>query len=499
MKTSYILMIITILSKVFGLLREKALAYFFGVGMVADIFLIAFQLPMTFTNVISGAVANGYIPMYDKIKEREDKKNADAFTANLSNIILIVFTIVTILSIIFARPLVKLMAEGFSGEKLELAIFVSRVAMLSIAVTAVSSIYKAYLQIYEKFIISVLHSIIMNIIIIISMGLAYKMGINYLAIGILVAFVFQYAIFILPIKRLGYKHSLKIDFNDDMKMMFVSILPILISTSAIEINFMISRSIASGAYTGGISILNYAYKLQSFVTGIVVTSIITATYPKLANFGSKKDYSNLKSALSEGLSNMLLLVVPAAFGLYIFSFPIVNLLFVGGEFSVDDAKITATVLSFFAFGVIGIGVREIISRVFYSLGDNKTPVINSVVIVGINIILAFLLSKIMGIRGIALATSISFIVGAITLYFSSIKLIGNVFDKKLLTNIIKITVSSALMALVSKIVYDILTNSFGINLSLLISIIVAGIIYLLLLIIFRVDEIKEIFRLLLKK
>lgn len=499
MKTSYILMIITILSKVFGLLREKALAYFFGVGMVADIFLIAFQLPMTFTNVISGAVANGYIPMYDKIKERENKKKADAFTANLSNIIFIVFAIVTILSIIFARPLVKLMAEGFSGEKLELAVFVSRVAMLSIAVTAVSSIYKAYLQIYEKFIISVLHSIIMNIIIIISMALAYKMGINYLAIGILFAFVFQYSIFILPIKKLGYRHSLKIDFSEDMKAMFVSILPILISTSAIEINFMVSRSIASGAYTGGISILNYAYKLQSFVTGIVVTSIITATYPKLASFGSKKDYLNLKSALSEGLSNMLLLVVPAAFGLYIFSFPIVNLLFVGGEFSVEDARITATVLSFFAFGVIGIGLREIISRVFYSLGDNKTPVINSVLIVVINIVLAFLLSKIMGIRGIALATSISFIVGALTIYFSSIKLIGNVFDKTLLTNIVKITVSSALMALVSKIVYDVLTKSLGINLSLLISIIVAGIIYLFLLIVFRVDEIKEIFRLLLKR
>ena len=499
MKTSYILMIITILSKVFGLLREKALAYFFGVGMVADIFLVAFQLPMTFTNVISGAVANGYIPMYDSIREREDKNLADKFTANLSNIIFIVFALVTILSIIFARPLVKLMAEGFSGEKLELAIFVSRVAMLSIAVTAVSSIYKAYLQIHEKFVISVLHSIIMNIIIIISMGLAYKMGINYLAVGIFLAFVLQYGIFIRPIKKLGYKHSLKIDFNEDIKKLFKSILPILISTSAIEINFMISRSLASGAYAGGISILNYSYKLQSFVTGIVVTSIITATYPKLASFGSKKDLKNLKTALSEGLSNMLILVVPAAFGLYIFSFPIVNLLFVGGEFSVEDAKITATVLSFFAFGVIGIGVREIISRVFYSLDDNRTPVINSVVIVGINIVLAFLLSKIMGIRGIALATSISFIVGALTIYFSSIKLIGNVFDKTLLTNIIKITVSSVLMALVSKIVYDILTKSLGINLSLLISIIVAGIIYLFLLIVFRVDEIKEIFRLLLKR
>lgn len=499
MKTSYILMVITIISKVFGLLREKALAYFFGVGMVADIFLIAFQLPMTFTNVISGAVANGYIPMYDKIKEREDKKRADLFTANLSNIILIVFIIVTILSIIFARPLVKLMAEGFEGEKLETAIFVSRVAMLSIAVTAVSSIFKAYLQIHEKFITSVLHSILMNVILIGAMAISRNLGINYLAIGILLAFVFQYGIFILPIKKLGYRHSLKVDFNEDMKAMFVSILPILISTSAIEINFMISRSLASGAYTGGISILNYAYKLQSFVTGIVVTSIITATYPKLANFGSKKDYVNLKSALSEGLSNMLLLVVPAAFGLYIFSFPIVNLLFVGGEFSVDDARITATVLSFFAFGVIGIGVREIISRVFYSLGDNKTPVINSVLIVGINVVLALLLSKLMGIMGIALATSISFLVGALALYLSSIKLIGNVFNKKLFTNVIKITVASAVMALGSKFFYNILIKSFGINLSLLISIIIAGLIYLILLIAFRVDEIRELLKLIFKK
>ncbi|MDU5100360.1 MAG: murein biosynthesis integral membrane protein MurJ, partial [Peptoniphilus grossensis] len=499
MKTSYILMVITIISKIFGLLREKALAYFFGVGMVADIFLIAFQLPMTFTNVISGAVANGYIPMYDKIKEREDKKRADLFTANLSNIILIVFIIVTILSIIFARPLVKLMAEGFEGEKLETAIFVSRVAMLSIAVTAVSSIFKAYLQIHEKFITSVLHSILMNVILIGAMAISRNLGINYLAIGILLAFVLQYGIFILPIKKLGYRHRLKVDFNEDMKAMFVSILPILISTSAIEINFMISRSLASGAYAGGISILNYAYKLQSFVTGIVVTSIITATYPKLANFGSKKDYVNLKSALSEGLSNMLLLVVPAAFGLYIFSFPIVNLLFVGGEFSVDDARITATVLSFFAFGVIGIGVREIISRVFYSLGDNKTPVINSVLIVGINVVLALLLSKLMGIRGIALATSISFLVGALALYLSSIKLIGNVFNKELFTNVIKITVASAVMALGSKFFYNILIKSFGINLSLLISIIIAGLIYLVLLIAFRVDEIRELLKLIFKK
>lgn len=495
MKTSYILMIITILSKVFGLLREKALAYFFGAGLVADIFLIAFQLPMTFTNVISGAVANGYIPMYDRIKGEGTKEDADKFTSNLANILFVISLAVTVLSIIFAKPLVKLMAEGFTGEKLDLAVFVSRVVMLSIAVTAVSSIYKAYLQIYGKFVVSVLHSIIMNIIVIAAMAISYKMGITYLAIGILLAFIFQYSIFILPIKRTGYRYSLGVNLKDDnIKKMFHDILPILISTSAIEINFMISRSLSSGLFVGGISTLNYAYKLQSFVTGIVVTSIITATYPKIAKFGSLKEIDNLKGALKEALSTMLLLVIPAAFGLFTFSLPIVNLLFVGGEFTFKDAEITAVVLSFFAFGVIGIGVREIISRAFYALDDSKTPVMNSILIVGINIILSFILSKAMGIEGLALATTVSFIVGAIALYISSFKHIGNIFDKKIIVNIIKITIASALMSVISKYAFNILSKSLGYNLSLLVAIVIAGIIYLISLIILRVDEIKELFQ-----
>ena len=105
----------------------------------------------------------------------------------------------------------------------------------------------------------------------------------------------------------------------------------------------------------------------------------------------------------------------------------------------------------------------------------------------------------MGIRGIALATSISFIVGALALYIPSIKLIGNVFDKKLFTNLIKITISSTAMAFGSKILYNFLTKSLGLNLSLLISIVIAGAIYLILLIVFRVDEIREIKKCIFKK
>lgn len=495
MSTSYILMIVTILSKVFGLLREQALAYFFGTGLVADVFLVAFQLPMTFTNVISGAVANGYIPMYDAVSERDGKKSAFKFTSNLTNIIAFFTIILSILAIIFARPLVKLMAEGFTGEKLELCVFLSRAAFVSIFITSVASIFKAFLQIEGKFIISVSHAIFMNLIIIIFMFMSYKFGINYLAIGLGLGFILQYAIFILPVRKSGYRHRFSLNFKDkDISKMFKIILPILISTSAIEINFMVSRSLASGLFEGAISTLNYAYKLQSFVTGIVVTSIITATYPKMAKFGAQKDFKNLKNSCKEAISTMSLLVIPAAFGLFVFSFEIVKLLFVRGEFSIEDGKITAVILTFYALGVIAIGIREIVSRVFYSIDDTKTPVFNSLLIVLVNIFLSFVLSKVIGIRGLALATTISFFVGAISLLIKVRKYIKNVIERDIFINLLKIIIASVLMAFISRLFFTIMSLKINGNISLLISIILAGIVYLISLYLLKVEELKNLIK-----
>lgn len=500
MKTSYILMFVTILSKVFGLAREKALAYFFGTSIVAEIFLIAFQLPLTFTNVISGAVANGYIPVYDDISTNKSTEEADEFTANLSNILGVIAIIVSILGIVFARPLVKLMADGFEGEVLNQAVFMSRVAMVSIFATAMASIFKAYLQIKGKFITSVAHAIVMNLIIIFFMGLSKKMGISYLAVGIAVAFIFQYAIFIPGVKKSRYRHHFKIQWKDPQVRRLVKlILPILISTSAIELNFMISRSLASGLFEGGISTLNYAYKLQSFVTGIVVTSIITATYPKMARNGSLKDYRGLAASCAEALSTMALLVIPASFGLFAFSYPIVRLLFVGGEFSKQDAYITSAVLIYYSIGVIGIGFREIVSRIYYSVQDMKTPVINSILIVGINIILSFVLSKIMGIRGLALATSVSFLIGALTIMIQAKTVVPYVLDGKALKDLLKIIIASLLMAILSRAAFGVLEPKFGSNWGLLLAIGAGAVVYGIAVILLGVEEVREFLNKIFKK
>ncbi|CDZ74377.1 integral membrane protein MviN [Peptoniphilus sp. ING2-D1G] len=493
MKTSYILMLVTIISKVFGLAREKALAHFFGTGMIADVFLVAFQIPMTFTNVISGATANGYIPIYNEVMEKKDRSSANNFTANLSNIVFLFSLVLSIIGIVFAEGLVSLMAIGFEAEKFELAVFMTRVALLSLCATSVFSIFKAYLQIKKHFIVSIAHAIIMNIIIIASMAISYKLGGRYLAYGIFAGFVFQYVIFLPYLKKTGYRHNLSLNLKDENFLRLLKIiLPVIISTSVIELNFIISKSLSSSLFSGAISSLNYAYKLQSFVTGIVVTSIVTAVYPEMAKFGAKRDYSGLKYQTGEALITMAILVIPASIGLFIFSEPIVKFLFLGGAFSKWDAHITATILSFYALGIIAIGIREIISRVFYTVMDAKTPVINSVIMVAINIALSILLIKKLEIRGLALATTLSFIVGAIMIYISARKKIGEIFSKEVIIEILKIIVASVIMGVVSKLFFDFTTYSLGERLALILSIAAAGVVYLVMLVILRSKEIFNI-------
>ncbi|WP_036729465.1 murein biosynthesis integral membrane protein MurJ [Peptoniphilus mikwangii] len=492
MKTSYILMIVTIISKIFGLAREKALAYFFGTSLVADVFIVAFRIPMTFTNVVSGTTANGFIPIYNDIAQSNGEENAKKFTSNLSNIVFLFTFVLSIFGIIFAKPIVNIMAIGFDTQELELCIFMTRVSMFSICSTSVFSIFKAYLQIKKSFVVSICHSIIMNLIIMASMAFAYKFGKEYLAWGILTAFIFQYVIFLPYIRKHGYRHFKLIDFKDEnfIKMLKI-ILPVLISTSVIELNFIISNSLAS-SLPGAISKLNYAYKLQSFVTGIVITSITTAVYPEMARLGAKKDYDGLKLSIADSIITMLLLVVPASVGLFLFSEPIVKILFVGGAFSKQDATSTAIILSLYAIGIIGIGFREIISRVFYTIMDAKTPVINSVVMVAINVVLSFILINSLGPRGLALATSISFMAGAVLILISLRKRMGRIFSADTVREIIKIIIATAVMGIVSKFCYIFLSKGMGNLIAFLISVIAAGTVYLIMLVLLKVKEVRNI-------
>lgn len=498
--TSILLMLLTVLTKCFGLAREKALAHFFGTSPMASIFLVAFSLPMVLSNLFVGTIASGYIPIYNQVNEAEGKEEAYRFTSNLSNILALMACGISLLAILFTRQLVGLLSPGFEGQVLETTIFMSRITAISVFLSGVASIFKAYLQIQSHFFVSMFHSVIMNICLIIGMYLGRDQNPMVLALGILAAFVFQYIIFLPYIRKTGFRYSPVWEpANDYIKKFLVLIIPILISTSVLELNLIVNKAIASEISLSGISIINYATKIQGFITGIVVTSIITVTYPQMSRFVEEGRREELPRVFGESLSLMALLVVPASLGIIVFSEEVVHLLFYGGAFGREDVLATGRVLMFYGLGLLGIGVREIAIRIFYSLKETKAPIWNSVFMVGANIFLSIFLSKYFGLVGLAMGTSLSLILGAIGILIQLRGHLPSLGLRERLVNLGKIILASVIMIGLAYFAFGLLKVRISPNLALLLSIALGGLVYLGEIVLMKIEEFNEIKKLIKRK
>lgn len=489
MKLSVFLMIITIFTKIFGLGRWILLSYFYGTGPVADAFLIAFFIPSLMLSGITLGIGTGFIPVYNEIRLKAGSEKADDFTNNLVNIVGIAAFLVSIVGVIFTEPLVKLFASGFEGIVLEEAIFFTRTLLMTMMFSAIAGVYKGLLQIKSYFVITVSHTIILNLTIMFSIYLSSIYGYKILGVGAAVGMVIQYIIFLPALKASGYKYNFSFNVKDKyVKKVILMTLPILAGVLVNEINLVIDRNIASSISEGAISALNYSSDIQDFVTGVIIVSIITVTFPKMSELAAKKDMANLTKVMGDSISNMLFLVIPATIGIMVFSKPIIRLLFGRGVFDEAAVLMTAKTLFYYSIGFIGIGIRELISRVFYSVNNTKTPVYNSIIMVFINIVLNIILSKTMGISGLALATSIANTIGAVLMHISLRKHFGKLDLKDKWTSIGKSVIASIIMAVISLNLFNILTTGLSSNMSLLITIFAAIAIYMLLGMLLKIED-----------
>ena len=485
-------MIITVLSKVVGFIREIALSYVYGASAITDAYLIAQTIPTTIFSFVSAGVATGFIPMYSRIRQENGIAGADSFTSNLSNLLLLISTIVVALVLSFTPWVVKLFASGFSGETLALAVVFTRITVFGVYFTAVLSVCTGYLRIHERYWVAALVGFPMNLITICSLFLSTKTSIYVVALGSLLATASQ-LIFLTPfLCKLGYRHQPVLTLNDTyLKEMFFLAFPVILGTSVNEINVLVDRTMASSVVVGGISALNYARRLNTFVQGLVVTSLTTVMYPVISKMAAENNMEGLKRKTTEAMSAVVLLILPASVGAMLFAEEIVGLLFGRGAFTAEAITMTGNALFYYSIGMLAFGLRDILSRAFYALHDSRTPMINATVAVVLNIALNIILSRYMGIAGLALATSISAIVAVVLLLASLREKIGGlglwVFGKSL----VKIIVASVVMGGTASATFRSLKVSLGQELSLMISIAIGAAVYRVLIYFFRIPEVEQ--------
>lgn len=489
-KTALLLMLITIISKIVGFARDITLSYFYGASSITDAYLISITIPSVIFGFIGTGIATGYIPMYSKIEKLEGNKEANKYTNNLVNSLIVLSTIMFTFGLLFTEPIVRLFASGFEGETLEMTINFTRVTLFSMYFTGLISVFNGFLQIKGNYAIPALIGFPMNFFTIIAIIISSKGNVLILSVGTVIATASQ-LLLVLPFAyKKGYKYKPVFDLKDKhIKNMVYIALPVIIGVSVNQINVLVDRTIASRIAVGGISALNYANRLNGFVMGIFVLSITTALYPMISKVAAENNMEGLKKSLSEAISGINLLVIPATVGAMIFAEPIVRLLFDRGNFDAQAITMTSGALFFYSLGMIGFGLREVLSRAFYSLQDTKTPAINAAIAVVLNIILNIILSTFMGIGGLALATSISAIFGTVLLFVSLRKKIGAFGMKNLFISFMKIMGSSLVMGLIAKLSFNNMIDVVGQNLSLGISIGIGAVVYGIMIYIMKVEEV----------
>lgn len=493
--TAFILMIITVISKFLGLFRERLLAIYFATGPVAEAFKIAMDLPIVIFGFITVGISTGFIPTFKRIEKNEGFNNANKFTSNLGNISLIISVFLVVICEVFAPQITKILAPKLSIESYELAIVFSRITYICIIAITVATVYRGYLYSMDNYLIPALQGFILNVIIIMGIVLGAKVNIYFLPVGLCLGNIIQYIIYIPAVKKTKFKWRPIIDFSDKyLKNMIYLSIPVVFGTSITQIGMVIDKALSTIFMpNGGYAIMGYASRLNDFVSGIVIVSLSTIAYTELSDASASDDIYKFKDTILSSISSINILVIPCSIGVMIFAKPIVNLVYNSGAWKNSDTLYTGEVLRYYAFGLVGMGITDILLKSFYSLKDTKTPTINALFMLFVDLFFSLLFANLIGLPGLALGTSLGTYFGSFTLVILIRKKIGKFKDKKkFLKENIKMLVSGLIMGLVSYGCFKYTSNYLGETSCLIISVLVAIVIYGLFMLILQVEEFSDI-------
>lgn len=494
-QTTLMLMIITIVSKVFGFVREAVMASFIGASDLKSIYTTANTLPVVAANFVAVGIISGFIPIYNKAKNEEGEAAAEEFTSNIFNILMRFGLVAVVLGIIFARPFSKILSPSLEGEWLDLATNYTRIMMFAVFAYLYSAVFRGYLNLKGNFFDPAITGILMNVIIIIFTILTGITGNPYLLIiGALIGNVLQYILFPKAARDAGYEHKRTFDIhNKYVKSLMLISIPIIISSAAGELSIIADNSMASAFFgKAAISKLFYSKTMLTLITGVITVSVTTAIFPKIASLGQAGEFDQMKGEISSAVVTTMSLVIPATIGMMVLSRPIIELVFERNAFTSDDTAIVASLLTAYSPYIIFQSLSDVVDRGFYAVGDSKTPVIIVVMQQVLNIILNFILIKFFDLEGLAYATVLSTAIGSAFMLYKFRDNFGAFNFRQAAISLGKIIFATCIMASLAMLTYSGLAGKISHIIALFGAIIVAGFVYVLLILLARIPEVMDL-------
>lgn len=404
----------TLLSRVFGFLRDVVVAHAFGAGPATDAFFVAFRLPNLFRRLVAeGAVSSAFIPVFTEYLTTRSRGDVVRMFRAVAGGMLGLLALLTLAGVLGAPLLVRVMAPGFFGdpETGVLTVRLTRFMFPYLFFVGLAALVMAMLNAQRHFLTPALAPVMLNLAIIAAVFVVVpRLGepVVGLAVGVLVGGAGQLAVQLAPLARRGLLVTPALELRHAAVGRIGHLMaPVALGQSATQLNILVDTIIASFLAGGSVSYLYYADRLVEFPLGVFGIAVATAVLPTLSEQAARRDLEALRTTLSFALRLAAFISLPAAVGLLVLRDPIVRVLYQRGAFGPAEAAGTAWAVGFYALGLVGFASVKIGAQAFYALGDTRTPVKVAMGAMVLNSLLAVALALPLRHGGLALATSCS--------------------------------------------------------------------------------------------
>ena len=396
----------TALSRVAGVVREQAAAYYFSTSPALGAFLIAFNVPNLIRSLVADtAISAAFVPVFVELREKGEEPEAWRVASIMLWLAGTVLGAISSIFILLAPWIMPLFVPGHQNIDPDLVVTLSRYLFPIVVILGMTGVITGILNSYDIFGVPALAPVAWNGIIILALVL-FAGDITAYAIGVLVATVSQ---FLIPLPLLRGRSHFVVSLawrNPNVLRILRQMLPVTIGLGLINFNLTIDLVIATLASPHADADLNYAFRLFMLPQGLFSVAVTVVLFPEISRLAARGDTAGFARTVSTGARTIVFLLLPAAAVSIALAMPIVRLIFQHGSFTSTDTSNVAGALVAFSIGLVANGIALLMTRAFFALQEARIPTQVAAGNLFLNLILDLILYKPFGAGGIALATAV---------------------------------------------------------------------------------------------
>lgn len=445
----------TMASRVLGLVRDQLFAILIGANRVSDAFIVAFRIPNLLRDLFAeGALSSAFVPAFAEYQRNRGVDAAYRLANTVVALVVVAVGTLTLLGVLFARPIVGLMAPGL-GEWSALATTLTRIMMPFLLLVSLAAVAMGMLNAQSRFTAPAIAPALFNVgSIAVGIGLwaagwPPERAVVGWAVGTLLGGLLQLAAQLPSLRAAGWRAGFHLGraalAEPGIRRIGKQMAAAVVGLSATQVNIVVNTIFASRE-EGAVTWIQMAFRLMQLPLGVFGVAIATVAGAGVAQRAAARDMPAVKATLGSAMRLVGFLNVPSSVGLAVLATPIISLIYEHGRFDAFDTAQTAQALVFYAIGLYAYSAVKVFAPAFYALDEARVPVIGSMVGMASNLVLNVTLYPVLGYRGVALGTSLAALANFAVLALAWRRRHGGLGGSGIVPQLLRVLAASAVLA-----------------------------------------------------